>query len=233
MADADEDYFLPLQDQRVFGAGIKRKRIAFIPASTSDPAINTTDSKTSCSVGSRYLAIVLPKSAADVDAQNHQSHCPQQEPSNRTGETCTVCDQSLSSADSTTSLTSHESSIAHQVCLQHSHPPSHLSREHVGLKYLSNYGWDPDSGKGLGPRQEGIRIPIKAKEKKDTVGLREVDDDEQIQKKKTLKVMREEKVTKLNAKEVRLREMDAKKRAEKLRQSLYGPDLERYLGPNS
>ncbi len=221
-ADTDEDYFLPLQDQRVFGAGIKRKRIAFVPASSNETSVSTPKST---SVGSRYLSIVLPTaSATEVDSQRI---------SRPPIKTCAVCKQPISSADSTSTVTSHESSIAHQVCLEHSHPPSHLDREHVGLKYLSTYGWDPDSRRGLGARSEGIRIPIKPKEKRDTAGLREREEDGQTVRKKTIKTKKEEKVVRLNAKEVRLKEQEAKHRAEQLRRSLYGPDLEKYLGPMS
>ena len=36
MADSDEDYYeVPLRDQRYFGAGIKRRRVNFVPATTS------------------------------------------------------------------------------------------------------------------------------------------------------------------------------------------------------
>jgi hypothetical protein len=98
---------------------------------------------------------------------------------------------------------------------------------------LTTYGWDPDSRKGLGMRQEGIRIPIKPKEKKDTTGLREAEDDNQAPKKRKTTAPKDDKVVKLNAKQVRVKEMEAKKKAEKLRRTFYGQDLEKYLGPNS
>ena len=138
-----------------------------------------------------------------------------------------MCHQPISST--------HESSIAHQVCLQHSHPPSHLDRAHVGVRYLSSYGWDPDNRKGLGAREEGITIPVKAKEKKDTAGLQETLDEDEVAKvrRKMSSWAKEDKVVKMNAKEVRIKDMEVKKRAETLRQNFYGPDLEKYLGPNS
>jgi hypothetical protein len=105
----------------------------------------------------------------------------------------------------------------------------------VGLRYLTTHGWDPDSRLGLGARQEGIRIPVKPKEKHDTEGLRESlpDDSRAIIKKKKATFRREDKVVKLNAKQVRIQDTQAKRRADRLRQSFYGPDLDKYLGLNS
>jgi hypothetical protein len=126
----------------------------------------------------------------------------------------------------------HESSIAHQVCLEHSHPPSHLDKDHVGLRYLKGYGWDPDNRKGLGARQEGIRIPVKAKEKNDTVGLREQNDEEDEKAPRRRAAKKEDPMIRLDAGKVRKQELQAKKRAEKLRATFYGPDLKQYLGPD-
>lgn len=228
--DEDEDYYLPVQDQRVFGAGIKRKRITFVPASTSESSLAIVNPSKSTSIGTRYLAIVLPKNAEETEDKNQISS--DGGPGEAVPETCAVCKQPISTNDKIT-IDVHESSIAHQVCLEHSHPPSHLDREHVGLRYLETYGWDPDSRKGLGARQDGIRIPIKPKEKKDTTGLRETnDDDDKVSKKKAVS-QKDDKIAKLNAKQVRLQELEAKAKTQKLRQSFYGPDLSRYLGPNS
>jgi len=231
MSDADEDYFLPVEDQRVFGAGIKRKRIAFVPASASESSLPTGDPSKSTGIGGRYLSIVLSKSTEEKKDKNE--HGSDTASGQAVSETCAVCKQPISSANDRIAKDVHESSIAHQLCLEHSHPPSHLDREHVGLRYLETYGWDPDSRRGLGARRDGIRIPIKPKEKKDTAGLRETnEDDDKISKKKAVS-QKDVKIVKLNAKQVRLQEMEAKKRAQKLRQSFYGPNLERYLAPNS
>ncbi|KIX08457.1 uncharacterized protein Z518_03113 [Rhinocladiella mackenziei CBS 650.93] len=232
MVDTGEDYFLPVEGQRVFGAGIKHKRIAFVPAS-AESSTSTTTAPTSTNAGSHYLSIVLPK---ETEEAAKRSKIDSEEKSIEIGaETCAVCKQPISSTNDKVAINSHESSIAHQVCLEHSHPPSHLDRNHVGVKYLTTYGWDPNSRKGLGARQEGIRIPIKAKEKHDTVGLRETgedDDKHATKRKKNVPAKKEDKIVKLNAKQVRIQEMETKKRTEKLRQSFYGPDLEKYLGPN-
>jgi hypothetical protein len=98
---------------------------------------------------------------------------------------------------------------------------------------LETYGWDPNSRKGLGARGEGIRIPVKAKEKKDTSGLRETVDEDNGKAKRKTNVEKDDKVVRLNAKQIRIKDMEDKKRAERLRKSFYGQDLEKYLGPNS
>ncbi|KIW33361.1 uncharacterized protein PV07_00218 [Cladophialophora immunda] len=231
MADTDEDYYLPPQDQRVFGAGIRRKQINFVPASTSDSQIPTSKAPTSTNAGSRYLAIVLPQGAQGADSDIAEAK-DQDSDASKPQALCAICNQPISSTDALS--INHETSIAHQVCLTHSYPPSNLDRDRVGLRYLSSYGWDPDSRRGLGAREEGIRVPIKTKEKNDTVGLREtVDEDEMNVVKKKHNPKNEDKIVKLNAKQVRILDDEAKKRAEKLRQLFYGPDLEKYLGPNS
>ncbi|EXJ84299.1 hypothetical protein A1O3_04966 [Capronia epimyces CBS 606.96] len=254
MADEDEDYFLPVQDQRAFGAGIKRKRIAFVPATSPESSISsgTAPQSTSAAAEARYLSIVLRKSAKEKEDLGDQNKSeleaegdvalsdqvklgPEGEPDKvePVMQTCPVCRQSISSPNDKVAMGAHESSIAHQVCLEHSHPPSHLDREHVGLRYLTSYGWDPDSRTGLGARQEGIRIPVKPKEKKDTAGLREtVEDDGKVTKRKVT-AKKDETIVRLNAKQVRMMDTEAKKKAERLRRSFYGPDLEQYLGPNS
>lgn len=259
----DEDYFLAPQDQRVFGAGIKRKRIDFVPASTTESSITkpATSLKVNDggSVGARYLAIVLQKQTRDEKEADKETQ-PEKgdetrgakdmaapEPENNS--LCLVCKQPLASPiphgdDGDGRSTPHESSLAHQVCLSHVRPPSHFDRSHVGVRYLSSYGWDVDSGTGLGAQQDGIRIPIKTREKNDTVGLRErVDDDDDAEsgsvtgkrKKRQGEWNRENQKenaarTRMNAKQVRLQEAEGKRRAERIRRILYGPDLEKYLG---
>lgn len=247
MADDDEDYFLPVEDQRVFGAGIRRKKIAFVPATSSDSTLPKAHPSRSTSSAERYLSIVLPKIAkeqeygqqgkgqkdGDVPVAGQDQSVTETDPSQVVAETCTVCKQYLPSPDDKVAIEAHESSIAHQLGLEHSHPPSHLDRENVGLRYLTTYGWDPDSRRGLGARQEGIRIPIKPKEKKDTAGLRETVEDDGRVTKRGAAIRKHEKVVRLNAKQVRMKDLEAKKKAERLRRSFYGPDLERYLGLNS
>ena len=246
MADSDEDYYLPLQDQRVFGAGIKRKKINFIPASTSESPLPTSSQKND--IGSRYLSIVLPKStsqspngtptttpgvsgqASDQPSDQTAEEAPRQhlgQPST-SADLCPICALPLSTPST------HESSLPHQLCLQHVHPPSHLPREHIGLRYLTTHGWDPDSRLGLGALQEGITVPIKARDKQDTAGLREQENEDEVaRKKKDVKRESKEKIVRLDARELRKRDGEARKRAAMLRANFYGPDLEKYLGPNT
>lgn len=230
MADhTDDEYYVPLVDQRVFGAGIKRKRVAFVPAENDESPITSTAKQSNA--GSRYLSIVMKAPSADTGttAESAQSQLEVQE----SPSTCEICGQAVSEGSGL--LNSHETSIAHQMCLKHSYPPSHLDRSHVGLKYLQDYGWDPDARLGLGARQEGIRIPVKAKQKSDSAGLglsrnEEEELDKVKQKKKA--TSKEKQVVKLNAKEIRRIEEEESRRAEKLRRSVYGEDLTQYLGPN-
>jgi hypothetical protein len=225
MDDQDDDYHLPLPDQRVFGAGISRKHIYFIPSSTPTPLdSNPADGRP---ISDKYLSIVLPSSATSTlppDQANSTASIPPQPEQATATILCEICNLPLPPSDSVDSRP-HESSIAHQSCLPHSHPPSHLPRDHIGLKYLEAYGWDPDARTGLGASEQGIRIPIKGKVKNDTVGLG-------VKVKKVNGKVEEQKPQKnLHAKEVRKVEMEKKRKGEKLREKFYGSeDLERYLG---
>ena len=228
--DDDEFYEIPLTDQRVFGAGLKRKRVQFVPPSCAQDAPSRKNS-TSLGGGSaaqRYLAIVLPK---NVDTETFASTPTQVQSSSvlDTQQRLPTCDVCKLPIDATCAVIPHEASLAHQVCLQHSHPPSSLDRQSRGLNILQSYGWDPDSRTGLGATGEGIRYPIRASKKRDTAGLAVCDmsDDESKKKKKAVT-----KVEKLNPKEIRKREAESRRRGERLREMFYGnEDLEKYLGP--
>ena len=215
----DDEYHIPLQEQRVFGAGIKRKRIDFVPAQPSLP--QQSQPSTSINAGENYLSIVFGNAGTQtpLDSDRKNALIPALAAAPR----CDICNLPLISANVTS--TPHETSLVHQVCLAHSHPPSHLDRQRKGLKYLSSYGWDPDSRLGLGAKGEGVRIPLKAKAKNDTVGLgvkRAVRKREIVEKKK---------VERLDAKGVRKMELEGRKKAERLQQIFYGnEDVERYLG---
>ena len=92
--EEDEDeYFLPLQDQRVFGAGIRRKRVPFVRSSeqhqqhlsttrvsSSEPA--TPSTSTGQSIANKYLSIVLSsKSKSNPATPSTQSQTrPESEP---------------------------------------------------------------------------------------------------------------------------------------------------------
>ncbi|KAJ0416292.1 hypothetical protein BJY00DRAFT_236946 [Aspergillus carlsbadensis] len=247
----DEDYFLPLEDQRVFGAGISKKRVPFVRSSdhelsTLTSSAPTTPSGTGDTIANKYLSIVMPKSSASstlasstlalnpippsrittIDATTtDRSYSAPPSPTTSTT-TCEICNLSLpNSGPEIQSYKKHESSLAHQVCLTHSHPPSHLDRTRHGLRYLESYGWDPDSRLGLGATGEGIREPIKGKLKADTVGLGAVLPSPAVEKRK------KEKVQKLNAKQVRKGHVEARKRGEQLREMFFRDDeVLKYLG---
>ncbi|KAI9729290.1 MAG: hypothetical protein M1834_006961 [Cirrosporium novae-zelandiae] len=234
MADQDDEYSIPLQDQRVFGAGIKRKRIQFVPSSsTSSSTLSNPDNGTS--VGDHYLSIVLSKSSRPASAPQEGTRLAEKRQKNEELATqsrsptslvlCEICRLPISSSDTEASVTSkpHEASLAHQVCLSHSYPPSHYDRERQGLRYLSSYGWDPDSRLGLGASGGGIMAPLKAKVKNNTLGI-----GVKLPKKTQMKM---EKVRKLNAKEVRRKDAEGRKKADRLREMFYrSEDLDRYLG---
>ena len=227
----EEDYYIPLVDQRVFGAGIKRKRVAFVPAaSPSDSAV--TSATASSNGGSRYLSIVMQKKTEETKAYTADEHSRSEISKSSATPRCEVCGHAIEAGNDNVA---HKASIAHQLCEVHSHPPSHLDRSRAGLKYLQEYGWDPDSRRGLGARQEGIAVPVKAKEKYDTAGLgllgQDLDEDLLVKQKGKHKPDGKQAI-KLNAKEVRRIEEEKSKRTEKLRRSVYGDDLSQYLGPN-
>ncbi|OJK01497.1 hypothetical protein ASPACDRAFT_116274 [Aspergillus aculeatus ATCC 16872] len=297
-AEEEEDYFLPLEDQRVFGAGIRRKRVPFV-RSSDGPDLNTTDSalrrnasasttapsSTGATIANKYLSIVLSKSTtptpeeftvdslatapsttttttttAAASPQSHSAPTPttttppleQDTNPNPTSQICEICNLPYTASSSSsaseprtpaeTHPRPHEASLAHQLCLTHSHPPSHLDRTRPGLRYLAAYGWDPDSRLGLGaPGREGIVAPVKGKVKVDTVGLGVAGDnseDEGDPKKRRRGGGKEsggggsDKVhKKLNAKEVRRGQVDARKRGERLRELFYQDErVLRYLG---
>jgi hypothetical protein len=251
----DETYEIPLQDQRVFGAGIKRQRVKFVPSSSSSsisPAAISTSAK---SVRDIYLSLVLPKEVPSTET-SEQSSIPSPKPSafaeNGLPSTidtsdlriCDVCRLPLTAGDEAVSLAAsdtlsqfadhrtqppppkprpHEASLAHQVCLTHSHPPSHLDRNRKGLAYLSAYGWDPDARKGLGAEGQGIQFPIKTKPKDDKLGIGVV-------LPKPGEIKKKEKPQKLDAGKIRKLQERDKRKGEKLREMFYrSEDVERYL----
>ncbi|GAB1207515.1 hypothetical protein APSETT445_006235 [Aspergillus pseudonomiae] len=250
----DEDYFLPVESQRPFGAGIRRKKVQFVRSSehelntTSTPAAQPASSGTS--IANTYLSIVMPKEKqvsepgtpvgrVSGDVGNCDAEVQSAPASPSAAPRCDVCNLPIDGDESAHGAVMagdrpHEASLAHQVCLSHSHPPSHLDRTRQGLRYLAAYGWDPDSRLGLGVSgREGIREPLKGRLKVDTVGLGADGDDEAKEggKGKSRVVERPAKVQKLNAKEVRKGYLDARKRGEKLREQFFqSDDVLKYLG---
>ncbi|KAA8650415.1 hypothetical protein EYZ11_003374 [Aspergillus tanneri] len=269
--DDDEDYFVSPEDQRVFGAGISRKRVQFVRS--SDHELNTTTGTSSAptpstpsgsTIANKYLSIVLPKSdqgpntfdipqdrdrerdrerdraEAEIEVTAEVQSAPSSPSGSRRPLRCQVCHLPLRGTGTGTLNESsttqdrdrlHEASLAHQVCLTHSHPPSHLDRTRHGLRYLSAYGWDPDSRLGLGaPGREGIREPLKGRLKVDTVGLGADIDREYGDGRKLKQVARPAKIQKLDAKQVRKGHAEMRKRGDRLREMFYqNDDVQRYL----
>ena len=219
---SDEEAVISGGQQRFFGTGSKRKKIDFVAAAapTQYSAPPTTPPT---SAGDRYLGIVLTKSAP-VEIPDCGRNAAQQQLESR-GALCEICGLPIDIPGDATSTASadHESTIAHMVCLTHSHPPSNLDRSRQGLKYLSSYGWDPNSREGLGPKGEGIRAPIKAKIKNDTVGLGV--------KMKGSKKTPDAKVEKLDAKRLRKKDVEDRRKWERLQDLFYrNDDVEKYIG---
>ncbi|KAI0152438.1 hypothetical protein F4776DRAFT_31309 [Hypoxylon sp. NC0597] len=226
---SDPEYDIPLQDKRPFGSGLKRKQVVFVPASSGN--LNTTEESTSAkpsepskSISDLYLSIVLPKETQGGQTTSAEDS----ETATTTPQICEIChlpldENSESSEKAKTGCRPHEASIAHQVCLTHSHPPSALDRSRMGLNVLQSQGWDPHSRKGLGAEQQGIQYPIKVKQKNDTLGIG-------VKVPKNLPAKKEKPKT-YDAKKIRKMALEDKKRHERLRRQFYGnPDVEKYLG---
>lgn len=156
----DEEESTPLQDLRPFYRSRARQDLTFLPAGSLPGSIKEAESSSRTTAADTYLSIVFKD---DKATSASTPSAPATQPAS-----CAVCHLPLSS---TSESSPHEASLAHQLCLAHSHPPSHLDRKHVGLRYLSAHGWDPDSRSGLGAQGTGIRVPVKAVEKKNTAGI--------------------------------------------------------------
>jgi len=220
----DDEYEVPLRDQRYFGSGLKRKRVKFVPSVSTTESAQSAGPASSVSVADRYRAAVLKQNVADASGNAAPDLKPKlglplaETAVNESAPECEVCHRPIRSNDSTVA---HHSSIAHQICLQHSYPPSHLDRGRKGLALLESQGWDPDSRQGLGSRGDGMRYPIKATENPKRVGLG--------MRLAPLKAV--EKPVKLDAGKVRMMEKEGKKKADRLRESFHrSEDVVRYLG---
>ncbi|KAI4283668.1 MAG: hypothetical protein L6R38_002030 [Xanthoria sp. 2 TBL-2021] len=220
------EYVIPLKDQSVFGAGVRRKKINFVPSKGDEQ--HQVSASTAQGAGDRYLSIVLNR----LDASSGTNVNNNQDSSNlhhRSTSICEICRLPIESKDAEAEIQSpkpHETSLAHQLCLEHSHPPSHLDRTRQGLRYLSSYGWDPDARLGLGATGRGIRIPVKTKPKNDTLGLGLI-----VAPSFTMNRVAKPAVKKLDAKKTRKAEESAKREREKLRNIFYErEDVERHLG---
>lgn len=165
MSNSDEEYTIPLQDQRAFGAGLKRKRVQFVRSSETTPATSSSAISYGHKVSKTYLGLVLPQSSGGVEEQSSKADASLAETKPQICETCSLPIPPLPSS------TPHAALLAHQLSLPHSHPPSSLSPRRTGVRMLRDQGWDPNARTGLGAHGEGIRYPIKAKEKNDKLGI--------------------------------------------------------------
>ncbi|KAF7558759.1 hypothetical protein G7046_g5396 [Stylonectria norvegica] len=212
----DEDEFddVPLHRKRAFGAGLKRQRVEFVPAQEPDQGITaTTTAKPDFSIGDLYASVVMKKTSPATDPGPAEDPVPSKVDEPRL---CPIC-----ALPTTASSRPHEASLAHQVCVTHSHPPSALDRSRMGLRALAAQGWNPDARQGLGRGGEGMRYPIKVVAKEDTLGVG-AKVPEGVRR-------REEKPTALNPKE--MRQLAERERAKGLRlqRELFGSvDVERY-----
>lgn len=215
----DEEDEMPLHQQRAFGTGLHRKPIAFLPAKEGALSSVNEAPAPSRSVADMYLDIVLAKDGESGSTAAAAA------PSNM----CEVCQLPMNTESAGPSFGNpnarpHEASLAHQVCLTHSHPPSALDRSRMGLTVLQSQGWDPDSRKGLGAVQQGMQFPIKAKEKKDNLGIG-------VKVPTNLGAYTKEKPQRLDAGKVRKMAAEDKKRRERLQRQFYGNgEVEKYLG---
>ena len=227
MSDEGTSKFLP--QQKFPKAGVTRKTIHFVSAAAAPTQALQLAPRTTPSIspGDRYLHIVLKNSApmeAHISSSSGMSDHEKSTEAEK-GTYCETCNLPTDARGFATSIASmeHESTIAHMVYVTHSHPPSHLDRSRQGLKYLSAYGWDPDSRQGLGATGKGIIAPIRAKVKNDTVGL-------------GLKIrwntkLSGTKVERLDAKQVRKKDMEDRRKRERLQEIFYrNDDVESYLG---
>ena len=157
-----------------FGAGVKRKPIVFVPESQAG---GSEENSQPSRLGDRYLDIVLKKkddAPSRKDALSATFPLERDTPQNLLEDVhCAICGLLVEADDkpSDALTVSHDLSVAHQVCLEHSYPPSHLDRQRQGVKYLAAHGWNVDGRKGLGVNETGRLAPVKAKTKDNTVGL--------------------------------------------------------------
>ncbi|KEY68103.1 hypothetical protein S7711_05513 [Stachybotrys chartarum IBT 7711] len=224
----DDEEDVPLHRKQPFGAGLKRKRVEFVPAQEPDElavgTISSGDAMEGVMAGDLYASIVMG-SASDKTA--YPSHDrpggfgkSDEEPKPSTP-ICYLCSLPI-----TTSVREHQASLAHQVSVAHSHPPSALDRSRMGLRTLAAQGWNPDARIGLGREGEGMRFPITATAKEDNLGIGAT----QIRRDADAKA--QEKPTKpLSKKERKALEKKERERAERLQREIFGRvDVERYLG---
>lgn len=219
----EEDDDVPLHRKKPFGAGLKRKRVEFVPAQDVDGGISSANGATRSSgvrAGDLYARVVLrgnsAQSPARAGGKDDIGHADSADEALRV---CSVCALPIRAT-----LQKHEATLAHQACMPHSHPPSALDRTRMGLRALSAQGWDPDSRLGLGRDGDGVRFPIKVTAKEDTLGIGATAPPPKARAK-----AREE-TAPLNAKQMRALAERDRTRGERLQREMYGSlDVDAYL----
>ena len=223
--DYDDD--VPLHHKKAFGAGIKRQRVEFVRARDPDEDAVGTIAKANngAAIGDLYASLVLMKPTADSNSESKEpstTATPTHKDDTDEYPICPVCDLPI-----TTTAAKHSASLAHQVSLEHSHPPSHLDRTRMGLRALESHGWDPDSRRGLGLEGEGMRFPVKLSAKEDTLGIGATIPEVKVEEKKP------KPLPMMNKREIKQERVRERKRAERLQAELYGRvDVEAYLRGN-
>jgi hypothetical protein len=220
-SDSEEDD-IPLHHKKPFGAGLKRKKIEFIRAQDKDEGITAARDGASkgTAIGDLYASVVLGAGRAKSSPAPDGAGAEPEKTDEERADTpvCSVCSLPI-----TASLDEHNASLAHQVSLAHSHPPSALDRSRMGLRALKAHGWDPDARRGLGREGEGLRFPIKVSQKEDNLGIGAVLETKPPAEEKP-------KPRSLSAKERKALAQQEKTKAERLHREIYGRvDVERYL----
>lgn len=238
-SDHEEHDDIPLHHKRAFGAGLKRKKVEFVRAQDPDDYISTLPSTrpTNSVVGDLYASIVLGSSSSNssvpdrtkaisTDAENGRAESTSDHPSaQQPVATCPVCSLAI-----TTTVEAHEASLAHQVSLEHSHPPSALDRSRMGLRALASQGWDPDARVGLGRAGgEGARYPIRVTPKEDVLGVGATLPERTDEDRKAEAAAKEAR-RQLTTKERKARAKEERDRAARFQAEIYGrQDLDRLL----
>ncbi|KFA63630.1 hypothetical protein S40285_03168 [Stachybotrys chlorohalonatus IBT 40285] len=218
----DDEDDVPLHRKQPFGAGLKRKRVEFVPAREPDElavgTISDGDAMEGVMAGDLYASIVMGSASDNTVYPSNDKANEEPKPSTPI---CYLCSLPI-----TTSVREHQASLAHQVSVTHSHPPSALDRSRMGLRTLAAQGWNPDARIGLGREGEGMRFPITATAKEDNLGIGAT------QIKRDADAKTQEKPTKpLSKKERKELEKKERERAERLQREIFGRvDVERYLG---
>lgn len=247
----EEDEDIPLHRKNVFSSGIRRQRVAFVKASSPEPALalgSIQGPVKSSGISDTYLSLVMAsqegatqdmvsKDGITENAASKDGVSPEDKTESKLAPStvCDICKLTINLAADPNAWNKHEASLAHQVSLNHSHPPSALDRSRMGLAYLESYGWDPDARQGLGASGQGRQYPIKPVAKEDTQGIG-FHEQSPAKGRATAAAARveEAKVKKMSAKEKRKAEQEKKRKAEMLHQEFYASDdVLRYMNSGS